>query len=262
MHHSRVVDDGALRQTCRMPTRLTSVVIDSADPSTLARWWAAALGWEVSYQDDNECDVEPPSGEPGIDLTFVPVQDKRVVKNRIHLDLRSTTLAEQDDLVQRLMAAGATELDIGQGNVPWAVFADPEGNEFCVLEPRPEYAQTGSLAAIVVDAVDPQAMAQFWTAAAGWQQREHEGLYDLVPPGGVGPWLEFVPTTEPHTVKNRVHLDVAPLVHDDQAAEVTRLMNLGALRVEVGQSDTDPDKGTWVVLSDPENNEFCVLSPR
>jgi hypothetical protein len=57
-------------------------------------------------------------------------------------------------------------------------------------------------------------------------------------------------------------LDVAPWARDDQAAEVTRLMNLGALRVEVGQSDTDPDEVTWVVLSDPENNEFCVLSPR
>lgn len=245
-----------------MPTRLTSVVIDSADPPTLARWWSSALGWGVSYQDNNESDVEPRSGEPGIELTFVPVDDERVLKNRIHLDLRSTTLAEQDDLIQRLMAAGATEIDIDQGTVPWAVLSDPEGNEFCVLEPRPEYAATGPLAAIVVDAVDPQAMARFWSAAAGWDLREHDGLYDLVPPGGAGPWLEFVPTKKPHTVKNRLHLDVAPFLKDDQAAEVSRLISLGAVRAEVGQAKAKPGEVTWVVLTDPEDNEFCVLSSR
>jgi catechol 2,3-dioxygenase-like lactoylglutathione lyase family enzyme len=243
-----------------MPTRLTSVVIDSTDPPTLARWWAAALGWEISYEDQNESDVEPPSGEPGITLTFVPVNDPRVLKNRIHLDLRSNTLAEQDELIQRLMATGATEADIGQGDVPWAVLADPEGNEFCILEPRPEYAATGSLAAIVVDAIDPAAMARFWTAAAGWHLHEHEGLYDLAPPGGVGPLLEFLPTKEPHTVKNRIHLDVAPFLDDDQAIEVNRLVDLGAVPTEVGQSAAG--HVTWVVLSDPEENEFCVLSAR
>jgi hypothetical protein len=243
-----------------MPTRLSSVVIDSADPPTLARWWAAALGWELSFESQDESCVEPRSGEPGIELTFIPVHDPRVVKNRVHLDLRSNTLAEQDELIQRLMAAGATEADIGQGDVPWAVLADPEGNEFCILEPRPEYATTGPLAAIVVDSVDPQAMARFWTAAAGWPLREHEGMYDLAPPGGVGPFLEFVPTKEPHTVKNRVHLDVAPFLDDDQATEVTRLMDLGAAPTEVGQSAAE--HVTWVVLSDPEENEFCVLSAR
>src|SRR4051794_5248738 len=245
-----------------MPTRLTSVVIDSADPPTLARWWAAALGWELSYQDEDESIVEPPSGEPGLELTFVPVDDKKVLKNRIHLDLRSRTRAEQDDQIQRLMATGATEADIGQGDVPWAVLADPEGNEFCVLEPRPEYADTGSLAAVVVDAVDPAVMAEFWTVAAGWEVREHEGLYDLVPPGGVGPFLEFVPTREPHTVKNRIHLDVAPFEDDDQAGDVDRLIELGARPVEVGQSLAEPGDITWVVLADPEGNEFCVLSSR
>jgi hypothetical protein len=244
-----------------MPTRLTSVVIDSADPPTLARWWASALGWEITHESKDESDVEPPAGQPGIELTFVPVDDKRTTKNRIHLDLRSRTRAEQDDLIQRLMVTGATEADIGQGDVPWAVLVDPEGNEFCVLEPRPEYAETGSLAAIVVDSLAPAAMAAFWSAAAGWERHEHDGLYDLRPPAG-GPRVEFVPTDEPHTAKNRLHLDVAPWLDDDQGTEVARLLDLGALRTEVGQSDAAPGEVTWVVLVDPEDNEFCVLSSR
>ena len=247
-----------------MPTRLTSVVIDSADPHTLARWWAAALGWELGFEDDEESNVVPPPGEPGIELCFVPVPEEKVVQNRIHLDLRSGSLAEQDDKIQQLMATGATEADIGQGEVPWAVLADPEGNEFCVLDPRPEYAATGSLAAVVVQARDRAAMAQFWAAASGLRLRddaEASGMFDLRPADGVGPWLEFVSSRTPHTVKNRLHLDVAGFADDDQADEVSRLMNLGALRVEVGQS-LAPEPVSWVVLADPEDNEFCVLSSR
>jgi predicted enzyme related to lactoylglutathione lyase len=248
-----------------MPTRLTSVVIDCADPPTLARWWAAALGWELDYEGPDESTIAPLAGEPGIDLTFGPVPEEKIGQNRVHLDLRSTTLAEQDEKIQRLMASGATEADIGQGDVPWAVLADPEGNEFCVLEPRAEYAQTGALAAVVVAALDPAAMARFWAVAAGRQLRpdaEATGLWALIPADGRGPWLEFIPTLEPHTVKNRVHLDVAPFADDDQSAEVVRLLELGALRTEVGQSRAPEGWVTWAVLSDPENNEFCVLSSR
>jgi predicted enzyme related to lactoylglutathione lyase len=248
-----------------MPTRLTSVVFDSADPPTLARWWAAALGWELAYEATEESNIAPPSGEPGIVLTFCPVADPKLVQNRVHLDLRSESLAAQDEKIQLLMATGATEADIGQGDVPWAVLADPEGNEFCVLDPRPSYAQTGALAAIIVASLDEAALARFWAVASGMRLREDaEALdsWDLLPVDGRGPWLEFIGTREPHTVKNRLHLDVAPYADDDQRAEVARLLELGALRIEVGQSQAPDGPVTWAVLSDPENNEFCVLSSR
>ena len=235
------------------------VVIDSADPPALARWWAAALGWELGDEDDDESDVEPPAGEPGIGLTFVPVKDEKTVKNRIHLDLNSRDRADQDAQVLQLMATGATEVDIDQGDVPWVVLADPEGNEFCVLDPRPEYAGNGRLAAIVVDANDPQALAGFWVEASGYRLRE--GDFDLIPPDG-GPWLEFVANRHPHTVKNRIHLDLAPYLGDDHAGEVARLEKLGAVPAEVGQSDAPAGQITWVVLADPEGNEFCVLNSR
>jgi predicted enzyme related to lactoylglutathione lyase len=243
-------------------TRLVSVVIDSADPATLGRWWADALGWTMSYEDRHETDVAPAAGEPGIDLTFVPVDDERVVKNRVHLDLRSTDPADQAELVERLRAAGARPVDIGRQDVPWVVLADPEGNEFCVLEPRPEYARTGPVAAVVLDCVDAESLVPFWQAASGWEPAGPTWPTSLVAPGGAGPWLDLVTTGEPHRVKNRVHLDVAPFAEDDQGEDVARLLARGALRIDVGQSRAADGDVTWVVLTDPEQNEFCVLSSR
>jgi hypothetical protein len=74
-----------------------------------------------------------------------------------------------------------------------------------------------------------------------------------------GPGLVFVPVPEGKSVKNRLHIDLAPPEDGDQAAEVRRLEALGARQVDVGQ---DRDKVSWVVLADPEGNEFCVLSAR
>nr|WP_231747718.1 VOC family protein [Auraticoccus cholistanensis] len=79
-----------------------------------------------------------------------------------------------------------------------------------------------------------------------------------------GPGLVFVPVPEGKQVKNRLHLDLAPWGEDDQEAEVARLVGLGARRVDVGQSERPgaDQPPTWVVLADPEGNEFCVLSAR
>jgi predicted enzyme related to lactoylglutathione lyase len=154
--------------------------------------------------------------------------------------------------------AGATPLDIGQGAVPWVVLADPEGNEFCVLDHRDDYDRAGAVAAIILDAADPRALAPFWAEAAGWTvARDDDSYASLVAPDGTGPHLEILRVADPKVVKNRVHLDVAPFPGDDQAAEVTRLRALGAAPADVGQGEQ-----TWVVLSDPQGNELCVLSPR
>ena len=121
------------------PIRIQCVVIDCAQPHELARFWAAALGWRVTFSSDAECALEPPEGSPEADispdLVFVRVPDEKVVKNRLHLDLRPDDQAAH---VERLLAMGATRAEIGQtGEEPWVVLADPEGNEFCVLAPRP-----------------------------------------------------------------------------------------------------------------------------
>ncbi len=143
--------------------------------------------------------------------------------------------------------------------MPWTVLADPEGNEFCVLEPREMYLDTGPMAAVITDCADPARLARFWTEAAGWPvARSHEVIVSLRAPGGVGPFLEFLRVPDPKTVKNRWHADVAPFLGDDAAAEVARLRDLGATPADIGQGP----EVTWTVLADPEGNEFCVLTPR
>ncbi len=134
-----------------MATRLVHMVIDAHDTSRLAQFWAAALGWEVGIDDPAEASVWPGGFEypgPGaLPLVFVPVPEPeaKVVKNRIHLDLATQSVAHQEELVRRVRHLGAVPVDIGQGDVPWAVLADPEGNEFCVLEPGRSTATPGPL---------------------------------------------------------------------------------------------------------------------
>ena len=143
--------------------------------------------------------------------------------------------------------------------MPWVVLADPDGNELCVLDPRERYRDSGPLAAIVVDAHDPLALAQFWEAASGWTigRRSDDGV-SLHAPHDRPPDIDFVRVPDAKVVKNRVHLDVAPFADDDRDAEAKRLIDLGAVEIDIGQHD-DPET-TWTVLADPEGNEFCLLS--
>ncbi|MEJ2856141.1 MULTISPECIES: VOC family protein [unclassified Saccharothrix] len=236
-----------------MATRLYDVVVDSADPVALGRFWSALLDKPITGESADEVDVA--LGE-GVELVFVPVADAKRVKNRLHLDLATTSAAHQAKVVDRAKSLGAREADIGQGSVPWVVLADPEGNEFCVLEPREEYLGIGPVAAVVVDALDPVALAGFWAHATGLPvTREHPEYASLRREGGF--WVEFVRVAEPKSVKNRLHFDVVPPADGDLPLEVARLEAQGAVRADVGQRDVE-----WVVLADPEGNEFCVLTPR
>jgi hypothetical protein len=123
---------------------------------------------------------------------------------------------------------------------------------------------------VVVDCADNAGLARWWADVLGWTiVRETLDEVVLVPPHALpegdaapvdrrGPILVFGTVPEGKTVKNRLHLDVAPAAGDDQEAEVERLLAKGATRVDVGQRSD----ASWVVLADPEGNEFCVLSPR
>ena len=119
-----------------MGIRIQCVVVDAHDCERVARFWSSVLGWRVTYESDREWAIEPPEGSPAVDVApdilFVKVPDEKVVKNRLHFDLRPEN---QDEEVRRIIELGATRADIGQSDVSWVVLADPEGNEFCVLRP-------------------------------------------------------------------------------------------------------------------------------
>jgi predicted enzyme related to lactoylglutathione lyase len=245
-----------------MATRLVQIAMNARDDSAVGRFWAEALGWSLSSEGPGVTNVEPEGlvyPDPvAVYIDVLAVPEPKTVKNRVHLDFATTSAAHQADLVSRLRDLGATPADVGQGDVPWTVLADPEGNEFCVLEPRSKYQDTGPIAAVVVDCVDPRAMAGFWGEAMDWTLHEVTDDYAVLRSAkGVGPFLEFVRTPGVKTVKNRTHLDLRPYLGDDQAAEVARLRALGATDVDLGQGDVP-----WTVLADPEGNEFCVLTPR
>jgi len=243
-----------------MATRLVNVVVDTALPAELARFWAELLGWRVSLELDDEVDLRaPPDDGWDLDLVFNLAPTPKTVRNRLHLDLASVSPDHQMSIVDTAMSLGAKRIDIGQGTVPWIVLADPDGNEFCALEHRPEYARTGAVAAVVVAATDPPRLAEFWSTATGWPVvNAGAEVASLRAPDGSGPWLEFVPTEHPHTVQNHIHLDVAPYPDGSIAAEVARLTAAGATPADIGQGDEVP----WTVLADPDGNEFCVLTPR
>jgi hypothetical protein len=105
------------------------VIVHSSDPVALGQWWADALGWVVVFSSADEFEIRPePDRTPGLD--FVRLDEPKTAKSRLHLDLRPD---DQDAEVARLIAHGARRVDIGQGDAAWVVLADPEGNEFCVL---------------------------------------------------------------------------------------------------------------------------------
>ena len=123
----------------------------------------------------------------------------------------------------------------------------------------------------VVDCRDVRRQAAWWAEALGWTML-HESDEECVlipswvdeqvmrdtPWERIGPGLVFVPVPEGKTVKNRLHLDLAPHTSQDRDGEIARLERLGARRVDIARS---PDI-TWTVMADPEGNEFCVLSSR
>jgi hypothetical protein len=125
---------------------------------------------------------------------------------------------------------------------------------------------TSKFTELAIDCADPSGLARFWCSVLGYEVQDEEDGYvaigsPSVPegrnrPGPVPPTLAFARVPEGKTIKNRLHIDVNP-TDRDQDDEVRRLLDLGARRVDLGQGEV-----SWVVLADPEGNEFCVLASR
>src|ERR1700730_15507670 len=131
-----------------MATRLVQINMKARDDSALGGFWAEALGWGVSSEGPGVTTLEPEGfvyPDPvAVCLDLIASPEPKTVKNRVHVDLATTSAAHQAGGVTRLKDLGA---DVGQGDVPWTVMTDPEGNELCVLAPRPLFRDTGPIAA-------------------------------------------------------------------------------------------------------------------
>jgi predicted enzyme related to lactoylglutathione lyase len=236
---------------------LDALCFDANDPLRLARFWADALRWELDAETQGEIGLVPTDGT-GFRVLFLPVPERKAGRNRIHLDLTSTSVDDQAESVRRLVELGARHIDVGQGpDDRHVVLADPEGNELCIIEPDNAFlADCGRLGSITCDGT--QEVGYFWSAALGWplvwDQDEETAIRA---PDGTGPFITWGgPPVMPKPRKNRLHLDMATPDHGDQRAEVERLVSLGATRIDTGQGDVDR-----VVMADPDGNEFCVLKP-
>ncbi|WP_242905708.1 VOC family protein [Actinomadura terrae] len=242
-----------------MALQLVQVNFKARDDAALGQFWADAFGWGVSHEAPGVTNVEPLGFDwpdpTAVCIDVVRVPDPETVKYRVHLDLATKSEAHQAELVARLKELGATPVDVGQGDVPWTVMADPEGNVFCVLEPREIYQDTGPIAAMVVDCADPRAMARFWGEATDWTVHEVTDEQAVLRSAqGVGPYLEFLRKPGERAYWNRIHIDLMPHSREEGAAEVARLRGLGATDVDLGQGDV-----SWKVMADIEGNDFCVL---
>jgi hypothetical protein len=113
--------------------RIASLVVDAADAELLAQFWARALGWQVVNRGSYGVSIGADSSPFEIDFRFVP-DGPKAAKNRLHLDIKPLNRDQAAEL-GRLVALGARQVDVGQGDRSWYVLADPEGNEFCLCRP-------------------------------------------------------------------------------------------------------------------------------
>lgn len=236
---------------------LENVALDATDPHTLGRFWEALLGGSTLTDEPEvfETRITVPEG-PTIDLCLSRVPEPVAPHPRLHLDLAGGP--HQAEVVQRALDLGARHLDIGQGDVPWVVLADPEGNPFCVMEARPEYAVSGPIAALPLDSADPARDAAFWGELSGWGPVSSSMPAALRHPSGRGPLLELCSEPGPKGVaKNRLHLDIRLEAADDVDAVLARVVELGGRELHPGWGHLP-----WRVVADPSGNELCLLPSR
>jgi hypothetical protein len=228
-----------------MPVRLVAVSFDADDPAVVAAFWAGVLGRAVVEEVGG---VLVPGDDTQVGLRFVEAASEKSGPNRLHLHLTSTSLDDQQHTVELALGLGGRHVDVGQrpdeGHI---VLADPGGNELCVIEPENRFlAGCGFLGEVSCDGT--RAVGLFWRDALGWplvwDQDEETAVQS--PRGGTKvSWGG--PPVAPKRGRNRQRFD---LVAPDLAAEVTRLVALGA--ADLG------DRDGGVELADPDGNEFTV----
>ncbi|WP_338898660.1 VOC family protein [Streptomyces sp. TG1A-60] len=248
-----------------MTCHLFALCFHASRPPALARFWSGVLGWELT-DDPHDGITLLPGDDTGFRLRFLPTQERKAGPNRMHFDLTSTSLEDQRQTVARALELGARHIDIGQrpeeGHV---VLADPEGNEFCVIEPGNKFlADCGFIGALACDG--SQEVGYFWSEALGWPLVWDQDQETAIQSPHGGPKITWGgPPVAPKAGRNRLHFDLAPRVDGDRRTEVDRLLTLGATRTDTDTcTGTAPgqDESPYVTMTDPDGNEFRVLTPR
>ncbi len=224
------------------------------DPDRLAEFWSGVLHWGPPRLTDHSPEILPVD-DTGFRIRFQTTDAAKVAPNQMHFDLTSSSLEAQQETVARALELGGRHIDVGQlpeeGHV---VLADPEGNEFCVIEPGNIFlADCGFIGAVSSDG--SREVGYFWSQALGWplvwDQDEETAIRS--PRGGPKVTWGGSPI-RPKAGPNRLHLELAPSRGSHQQDEVARLVSLGATRLGIEHTAT-----CSVVLADPDGNEFCVL---
>ncbi len=231
--------------------------LDSGDPGRVARFWAGVLGW--TYRDEADGSVLVTSDDPLAYRIVVRETDApKTGQNRIHLDLTSSSPEAMEATIARALELGGRRIDIGQSPEDrHEVLADPEGNEFCVVEPGNSFlADTGVIGAINCDGT--QSAGYFWSAVLGWPlvwDQDEETAIQAPNGGSKITWSG--PPLMARQARDRLRLVLA--VAADVETVVPRLVALGATRTDPNHAAAD---GTEAVMSDPDGNEFRVLANR
>ena len=239
-----------------MTCSLVALSVDALDPERLADFWTGVLGWSRASGDVADEVLLLPDDDTGFGLRLRLGARPKVGQNPMHLDLTSTSLADQQQTVARSLELGGRHIDVGQrpeeGQV---VLADPEGNEFCVIEPGNRFlADCGFVGAVSCDG--SRAVGHFWSEALGWPLVWDQDEETAVRSPHGGPKISWGgPPLMPTTGHDRVHFDLAPPPGGDPQVEVARLVALGASQIGPG-----PGEHSRVVLTDPDGHQFWVLT--
>ena len=237
-----------------MTCQFLALSVDAHYPLRLARFWAGLLGWEMAVDAQGGIALLP-DDDTEFQFRFRPTQEQKTGPNQMHFDLTSTSLEDQQRTVARALELGGRHADVGQSpDDEHVVLADPEGNEFCVIEPGNAFlAECGFIGALACDGT--QEVGYFWSKALGWPLVWDQDQETAIRSPHGGPKITWGgPPLMAKTGKNRLRFDVAPAPGGDQQAEVERLISLGARRIDA----SGRHEAGWVVLADPDGNEFRV----
>ncbi|MFI6607448.1 VOC family protein [Streptomyces sp. NPDC050507] len=241
-----------------MTSQLFAICFNSPRPSGLARFWSGVLGWELAAGPDDGVAVLHP--DPArFRIRFLPGQEPKTGQNRAHFDLTSASPEDQRQTVDRALGLGGKHIDVGQlpedGHV---VLADPDGNEFCVIEAGNKFlAGTGVIGALACDGT--QEVGYFWSKALRWPLVWDQDQETAIQSPHGGTKLTWGgPPVAPKTGTNRLYFELALPADADRDAEIGRLVSLGATLAETGEGE---DEDGRVLMLDPDGNEFTVRRP-